>query len=43
MRKEYEENKKKLREYRKRNKDSKLVELLCKIIEWFNEHCIKDN
>lgn len=40
---EYEKNKKKLQEYRKRSKGSKLIELLCKIMEWFNEHCIKDN
>lgn len=40
---EYEENKKLLQEYRKRSKGSKLVEWLCKIMDWFNERCIKDN
>lgn len=41
---EYEDNKQKVQEYRQRNKDkgSKLIELLCKVMEWFNEHCIKN-
>lgn len=40
---EYESNKAKLHEYRKRNRNNrKIVEWLCKIMEWFNNNCIKN-
>lgn len=39
---EYEVNRQKVQEYRKRNKGNKLIKLLCNIMEWFNEHCIKN-
>ncbi len=39
---EYEINKKKLQEYRRRNKGSRVFSWLCNVMEWFNEHCIKN-
>lgn len=38
---EYEMNKQKLQEYRRRGKGNKVICLLCNIMEWFNERCIK--
>lgn len=39
---EYEQNKKKIAEYRERN-NSKILKLLCNVMQWANEKCIKES
>lgn len=38
---EYERNKVKIAEYRKRS-NNRLVRLLCNLMEWINEKCLKE-
>lgn len=39
---EYEINKRKIREYRKRSHGHRVVLFLCAVMDWINEHCIKE-
>ena len=38
---EYEQNKKKVTEYRRRSKGNRIVMWLCNVMEWANEKLIK--
>lgn len=40
---EYEINKRKIREYRKRSRGYGFILFLCGVMDWINEHCIKEN
>lgn len=39
---EYEQNKEKIKYYRKRSRGNKVINILCNIMQYFNEHCMKE-
>lgn len=39
---EYEQNKEKIKYYRKRSRGNKVINILCNIMQYFNEQCMKE-